>query len=114
MAAVEIGVEQRIEGLDGAVAPEGRDEEKEVAGPGGEVGMGVGGDELAEEGLPGDDARVSTEAVEDPLHGGEHAGAGEHGEEEVVARVGVGEGVRSGEKEGESGAGVCFPGEERG
>lgn len=96
LAGDEEGVEEGVEGFDGAGGAEGRDGVEHVDGTCGEAGAAVGGDDVAEEGFRDEEAGFAAELLEDLFHLGEHFGAGEFGDDEVVGEEGVAEGARVG------------------
>lgn len=92
VAAEEQRVEEGVEGAEGG----GGDGEEGAEGARWEAGAGVGGDDVAEEGLGGSEARLGVELVEELFHLGEHFGLGKFGDDEVVGAEGVAEGARGG------------------
>lgn len=121
-------MEERVEGAHRSAAAEGGDPVEGAARARRHAGAAVEGDDAAEEGLVGDDARVGEEPVEDRLHLREHARLAELAHDEVVGARGVAEGfggrrarwwggitvrVRV-EEEGEGEGGVLLEAEEGG
>ena len=92
IAAGEKRVEEGVEGLDGWRAAEGGDGEEGADGTCGEAGAAIEGDDMAEEGLGDGEAGLVLELVEELFHVGEHLGAAELGDDEVVGEEGVAEG----------------------
>ena len=116
VAAEEQRVEEGVEGAEGG----GGDGEEGADSARREAGAGVAGDDVAEEGLGGREARLGVEVVEELFHLGEHFGLGEFGDDDVVGAEGAAEGARRGvvrvwvEEELEGGGGVFLGAEEGG
>lgn len=89
LAAGEEGVEEGVEGVEGRGAAEGRDGEEGAGGTCGEACACVEGDDVAEEGFGNGVASVVAEHVEDLFHLGDHSGAAQLGDDEVVGEEGV-------------------------
>lgn len=85
-------MEEGVEGAEGG----GGDGEEGAEGARWEAGARVGGDDVAEEGFWGREARLGVELVEELFHLGEHFGLGKFGDNEVIGAEGVAEGAGGG------------------